>query len=77
MGTIGMEFLTNVSEIINLFGTTEIRTPDLLLENHVVLTLLLSFISERIELAIFVWKKKKNDRTEWINFLAYYIRGEK
>ena len=39
MGTIGKEFLTNVSEIIKtfVFGTTETRTADLLLENPVVL----------------------------------------
>ena len=76
MGNIGMEFLTNVIEIIKIFGTTEIRAQDQLLDNLVVITLLLSFIFEWKELAILVWKKK-NDPTEWIIFLAYYICGEK
>ena len=33
-------------KIIKIFGSTETRTSDLLLENPVVLTLLLSFIFE-------------------------------
>ena len=45
-----------------IFGTTETRTPNLLLENAVVLTLLLSFTFEEKELAIMDWKK--NDLTE-------------
>ena len=35
-GTIGMEFLTNVSEIIKIFGTTD-SNPDLPLQTHVIL----------------------------------------
>ena len=42
-----LRILTNVSEIIKIFGTTETRTPDLLLENLAVLTLLLTFIFEK------------------------------
>ena len=53
------------------------RTPNLLLDNAVVLTLLLSIIFEQKKLAVSEWKKKKNDPTEWIIFLAYYIYCEK
>ena len=42
-----LEFLTNVRKILKVFGTTETRTPDLLVGNPVVLTLLLSFIFEK------------------------------
>ena len=41
-----LEHLTNVSEMTKIFGATETRTTDLLLENRVVLTLLLSFTFE-------------------------------
>ena len=41
-----LEFLTNISEIMKIFGTRESRTQDLPLENPAVVTLLLSFIFE-------------------------------
>ena len=104
MGTVGMQFLTNVSEILKIFGTTGTRTrtyrfrtmlsyplchgnhwnaisnkcqwnhkhiwhdrdsnPDLLFENPVVLTPLLSFIFE--EVGNFELKKKLK-RPYWMN----------
>ena len=48
------------------------RTPNLLVENAVVLTLLLPFIFEK-NCCHFCTKKKKYQPTEWIIFLVYYI----
>ena len=51
--------------------------PDLSLQNRVFLTPLLSFIFEKEKLAILDWKRKKNDPTDLIIFLEYYICGDK